>query len=68
VRRETGRSFTELLTAYRMQMACRLLLESNIPVYQISEIVGYQSLEHFNRTFKAQKGMPPSEYRRKNKK
>ncbi|MBR2653240.1 MAG: helix-turn-helix transcriptional regulator, partial [Lachnospiraceae bacterium] len=53
---------------YRMQMACRLLLESNIPVYQISEIVGYQSLEHFNRTFKAQKGMPPSEYRRKNRK
>ena len=68
VRRETGRSFTELLTAYRMQMACRLLLESNIPIYQISEIVGYQSLEHFNRTFKAQKGMPPSEFRKTNRK
>ena len=68
VRRETGHSFTEILTAYRMQMACRLLLESNIPIYQISEIVGYQSLEHFNRTFKAQKGMPPSEFRKKNRK
>lgn len=68
VRKETGRSFTEMLTAYRIQMASRLLTDSRIPIYQISEIVGYQSLEHFNRTFRRERGMSPSQYRNVKKK
>ncbi len=66
VRRETGQTFTELLTAYRMQMTRRFLLESKIPIHSISEIVGYRSLEHFNRTFRNAHGMSPSEYRKAN--
>ena len=63
IRQMTGKTFTELLRQFRMDSACRLLVESRMSVGQIGEIVGFQSQEHFNRTFKKTFHMTPTEYR-----
>lgn len=64
IRKFTGQTFSELMTEYRMNMACRLLRESNMQVGQICEIVGYSNLEHFNRQFKKMFQKSPTQYRK----
>lgn len=64
IRKFTGQTFSELMKKYRMDMACRLLRESNMQVGQICEIVGYNNLEHFNRQFKKMFQKSPTQYRK----
>ncbi len=64
--RLTGKNFTKLIQEYRLNATCRLLKESTLKISEISEVVGYRSLEHFNRQFRNMYNMTPSEYRSKN--
>lgn len=50
--KETGEIFSSYLTGLRMQKAKELLKTTTFRIYEISEMVGYHSVEHFNRTFK----------------
>ena len=50
--KETGETFTSYLTEIRIQKAKELLKNTNFKVYEISEMVGYHNVEHFNRMFK----------------
>ena len=59
-----GTSFIDYLREYRLTMAARLLLASDASVLNIAEEVGFDNLSYFNRTFKAQYGMTPSQYRK----
>lgn len=60
---ETGKTFVEYLTDYRMQIAMELLKNSTQKVYEISQEVGYKSLKYFCKIFKERTGLTPLEYR-----
>ncbi len=52
------------LTKMRINYAANLLSCSNYSIIEISEQTSYNSLSHFNHTFKKCTGYTPSEYRR----
>jgi len=52
----------DLINIARLKKAAELLIESNLKMYEVSNIVGYSSQTHFGRNFQKQFGMTPSEY------
>ena len=52
----------------RMSESKRLLIETDFPIGEITYRVGFNNQTHFNRVFKAEMQISPSEYRSKNKK
>lgn len=64
--RETGELFSDYLTRCRIEKAKELLLNSNLMVYEISGIVGYQSEKHFISLFKKVIGLTPMEFKKRN--
>lgn len=62
-RRETGESFNNALDVIRIANARRMLEETDLKVYQISERVSYSSIDYFYMKFKKHVGVSPKEYR-----
>jgi len=62
--KETGENFSSYVTALRMQKAKELLKTTTFKVYEVSEMVGYRNVEHFNRVFKKLNGVTPAQYRK----
>ncbi len=62
-KKQAGESFIDYLIKVRMELAVRLLKDSQYKVYQIAEMIGYKSNRYFSRTFKTHTGYTPSEYR-----
>lgn len=62
--KEIGNTFSNFLTEIRMENARELLRTTDMKMYEISESVGYNSVEHFNRMFKKVCGVSPSVYKR----
>ena len=62
--KEAGETFSSYLTALRMQKAKELLKTTIFKVYEISEMVGYHNVEHFNRMFKKLNKVTPAMYRK----
>lgn len=59
-----GKNFFEMVAAYRVEEAKRLLKEQpHVKVEEIAEQVGYNSKSSFNTAFKKISGKTPSEYR-----
>ncbi|WP_144007038.1 helix-turn-helix domain-containing protein, partial [Pelomonas sp. KK5] len=61
------RNFNAFLNGYRLADARRWLADpaqADAPILTIAMDAGFQSLGPFNRAFKAETGMTPSEYRR----
>lgn len=52
------------LTDWRMQLARRLLLDSDLPMIDVAERTGYKSEASFGRVFKKHFDMPPAGFRR----
>ena len=63
-KKETGVTFVEYLTDIRMEAAKKLIRNTNMRLADISDAVGYKSVEHFGRLFKKRVGMTPREYER----
>ena len=63
-KRSTGKPFFVFLNKIRIGYACRLLIESNQNVTQVSYESGFNNLAHFNRQFKLITGQTPQQYRR----
>ena len=59
------RSFTEFLIDIRIGHACKLLLDTDETVNQISGKSGFNNLANFNRLFKKQRSCTPVEYPRR---
>ena len=60
------RNFNALLHRYRIEEVKRRLVsdeDRNTPILTLALSVGYQSINPFNRAFREQEGMSPSEYR-----
>ncbi len=62
-KRETGKTFINYLTDFRMEKAVRMLLEEDQKTYVIAQAVGYQDPNYFSYAFKKKYGMSPSRYR-----
>jgi two-component system, response regulator YesN len=56
---KTGTSFSDYVTALRMNKAKELVMESKVPLKEIPELVGYADLAYFYRVFKKYFGMTP---------
>ena len=62
---QTGETFVRFVSKCKMDHAARLLATTDLKVYDVCEQVGYKSLRHFNKLFKAHTGMQPSAYRQR---
>jgi len=60
---ETGLTFVEYLSRVRIEQAKLLLHNTHLPISEIAYEIGFQSLTHFNRTFRKLVGTSPTEYR-----
>ena len=61
-KKATQKTFTEFLTAFRIQMACILMRRSDKNISEICYAVGFADIPFFNRTFKRIMGMSPTMY------
>ncbi|MEC7575673.1 MAG: helix-turn-helix transcriptional regulator, partial [Pseudomonadota bacterium] len=52
------------MTAWRMQLARRLLIDSRLAIIEIAKRSGYRSEAAFGRVFKRYFNRPPASYRR----
>jgi len=59
----TGKTFKEALTEVRMQKACELLLNSDMPVGTVASLVGFNNVSLFNRLFRSVLKTTPNKYR-----
>jgi len=62
-----GMTPLQYLTHWRMQISCRLLLDSGTSIIDIAEKVGYQSEAAFSRVFKKHFEVGPARYRKAKK-
>lgn len=63
----TGITPSRYIINCRLNNACRLLTESNLPLNEISGACGFESYSYFHRAFKQKTGKSPKEYRNANK-
>jgi len=58
-----GMSFYEYLTQVRIKVAESMLVNSEVPITEIALESGFQSIATFNRVFKNNKNLTPTEFR-----
>lgn len=62
-KKKSGESLTAFKRRYRIEQACRLLEETDMPVSEIMEAVNMNDAKNFYTAFKAFTGMTPGKYR-----
>ncbi|WP_019909127.1 response regulator [Paenibacillus sp. HW567] len=62
-KKHTGQNFKQYLTGVRLKHAVRLLLNTDLMVYEIADKVGYNNPRHFSDVFRKAFGSLPNEYR-----
>jgi YesN/AraC family two-component response regulator len=60
-------TFTDYLQNTRIENSCRLLIETNDSISEISQRVGYGNTKFFNKIFKSIIKTTPSKFRKSNK-
>lgn len=60
----TGKNFTEILHDEKLKTACLLLSNSEIPIVEIVNEVGYENVSFFYRMFKDKYNCTPAEFRK----
>lgn len=61
---EMGMGFNDYLTKIRLDASEKLLAETNLPVKEIAQAVGYLDEKYYSKLFKKVKGIKPTEYQR----
>lgn len=64
-RKKLGVSYVEFISAQRVSSACEMLSKTSKPITEIAYDCGFRNQSSFNRVFLAQRGMTPTEYRKK---
>ena len=62
-KKEMGVGFAEYIWNLRLQRAKELLLSTDMPIDEISTMVGYCTPNSFRRKFKQETGITPSQFR-----
>ncbi len=60
---KTGCSIMEYITQTRMGTAQKILGETNLPIKEVANMVGYSDYAYFTRVFRKETGKSPSQYR-----
>lgn len=63
IRKQTGKTYTELIQAKRLGQAAYLLTTTSMNVLDIAIAVGYDNISYFHRIFQQRYGMTPRKYR-----
>ena len=61
----TNETLVESINRLRINRACQLLLNSGMKITEVISAVGMNNMSYFNRIFKEQMNMTPSQFRRK---
>jgi AraC-like DNA-binding protein len=64
-KRNTNKPFSAYLNEIRIGNACKLLIEGELTVAEVSYATGFYSISNFNRTFREVMNLTPSEYKKK---
>ncbi len=65
-KKKNGYTYQSYVTNLRIKRAEKLLIDTNLKIYEICEVIGYTDLNHFNKLFERANGLKPSEYRKNN--
>ena len=65
IKKETGKTYSELIQQKKLEKAKELLRYSEKTVGEIAQETGYSDYYYFTKTFKRLTKMTPSEYRKK---
>ena len=60
----TGTNYVNYLKGIRIKEAKKLLSDTDMKIIEVSRAVGYDNEKHFMKTFKAECGVSPGEYRK----
>ncbi len=66
-KKQTGKTFVNYLKEYRVEKACKILMETEQPISRVGELVGYPDERYFRRVFLECTGRSPVHYRKKSK-
>ncbi|MBU3099492.1 MULTISPECIES: AraC family transcriptional regulator [Clostridium] len=64
IKKNIGLNFVAFITKLKMSDAKDYLINTNLSIEKISEYVGYNSVDHFSRTFKKYYKKSPQQYRK----
>lgn len=64
IKETTGKTFSEILTHYRISRACQLLCHTHKSLVQIALECGFTDQSYFSRVFRKSKNCTPGEYRK----
>lgn len=64
LKKNVGMTFSSYVNEIRLKEACRLLIETDLQVVEISINIGFGNVSHFNKVFKQAYQKTPLEYRR----
>jgi len=62
-KKETGYTFTDYLSYYRVKRAVDLLREGELRIYEVADLVGYGDQRYFSQIFKRIVGLTPTEFK-----
>jgi AraC-like DNA-binding protein len=60
----TKMTIFEYLNKIKIEFACKLLMDNDLSIMEVCFDSGFNNLSHFNKQFKKNTGVPPSEYRK----
>lgn len=61
-KQNSGHSFITFLNRTRIENACQMLMHKDMQIQEVAFSSGFESLSHFNRTFKKYKHQSPREF------
>jgi AraC-like DNA-binding protein len=65
LKKETGKTFTDLVTERRMEKAQELLAHTSLRIAEVAEAVGFEDEAYFARRFRQRFNVAPRDYRTK---
>lgn len=65
IKKDTGKTFVDLLTERRMEKACELLVHTTERVGNVAAAAGFADEAYFTRRFRQRFGMSPTQFRRR---
>ncbi len=63
-RKEYGMTFSDYLMGFRLDVARKWLIDTDMPIKDIAERLGYQNSQNFIRSFRKQEHVTPGAYRK----